>query len=190
MNKYRLALRERTRPQHENLDGSFSALQLVVREDYIRFLTAQAAVLPAIEQALTAAGAEKLVPEWTERLRAAALEQDLVALGAPIPAVEPTGEWIVDAPSIVGAAYVLEGSRLGGQMMRKIVMGSEDPVVANATAFLSHGEGRRFWPSFDAFLSEQTFSDEQTDTMVESAGRSFDAFRIGAANALRTLEAA
>ena len=72
--------------------------------------------------------------------------------------------------------YVLEGSRLGAQVLLKSVARSSDAAVAQATAYLSHGAGRHLWQSFLALLERhaETMSDDMGP--VDGARRAFDLF--------------
>lgn len=184
MNELRTALRERTQAAHQRLDGLFSGLDLREARHYGLFLAAQAAALEPVERALDAARAETVIPDWHERKRTAAIRGDLDAL-ALAPAEEAgRADWIGDRASILGAAYVLEGSRLGGKMLLKVAASSADPAVVQATGFLAHGEGRRFWPSFDALLGATELSEAEVDRLVESAVRTFELFELCARETL------
>ncbi|WP_419826045.1 biliverdin-producing heme oxygenase [Sphingomonas sp.] len=114
------ALREATRADHEALDGMFGRFDLGDRDAYRAFLTAHAMALPAVEAALDAAGFADALPDWPERHRADAIAADLAALGAPLPAPLASPA-IADAAACWGAAYVLEGSRLGGAFLARQV---------------------------------------------------------------------
>lgn len=113
----RAALRAATRADHERVDALFSAHDLCSREGYRRFLERQAAAHLPVERAIDAAGAVAVVPDWAERRRAAQLRADLADLEAS-PAeqdfVLPGGR-----EAMLGALYVLEGSRLGGAVLRQ-----------------------------------------------------------------------
>src|SRR5262245_32318182 len=54
----------------------------------------------------------------------------------PTPAFMPVGAVVA---GVLGTMYVLEGSRLGAQVLLKSVMRSSDAVATAATAYLSHG---------------------------------------------------
>lgn len=108
-------LRAATRPDHEAVDSAFGHFALRTREGYRDFLTAHARILPLAER-LIQPGA--LVDDWHGRTEA--LMDDLHALGGDRPAeldfALPEGEaarW--------GALYVIEGSRLGGAVLAKMV---------------------------------------------------------------------
>jgi heme oxygenase len=106
------ALRRATRARHQRLDtaitGSFS------RDRYVAFLRASLAAIDAIEPAIERWRPAGAAPS-RERLRA-----DLIALGEPAPAAA-AAEVLADIDAALGAAYVLEGSALGGQVLARRV---------------------------------------------------------------------
>ncbi|KQS01847.1 hypothetical protein ASG11_13545 [Sphingomonas sp. Leaf357] len=120
MSGAREALRRETRDCHDRVDAIYSTFELSTRQGYGAFLATQAAAHVPCEAALDRARAERIVPDWPARRRAALLEQDLVGIGFPAPAfgIEPRFE---TAPAVLGAIYVLEGSRLGGAMLVRSV---------------------------------------------------------------------
>ena len=116
----RAALRHGTALDHERLDALFGGFRLGDPADYRAFLTAHAMALPAIEQALDTAGFADQLDDWPRRRRSDAVVADLAALGAPVPTpfaapllATPAAQW--------GAAYVVEGSRLGGALLARSV---------------------------------------------------------------------
>lgn len=114
------ALRAGTAPDHRALDGLFGGFDLADPARYRAFLTAHARALPAVEGALDAAGFAKLLPDWPNRARAAALAADLAGIGAAVPAPLPFA--LPQGPAARwGAAYVVEGSRLGGKLLAQRV---------------------------------------------------------------------
>lgn len=116
----RFALREATAAAHERVDSLFSALDLADPHAYRTFLAAQAAAHIPVEEAIEANGIEALLPDWPERRRAPLIRNDLGALGVPEPPLESPPELSGEA-AMLGAAYVLEGSRLGGQLLHRSV---------------------------------------------------------------------
>jgi len=108
-------LRAATRTDHEAVDGAFGRFALGTRDGYRDFLTAHARILPLAERLIRP---DQLVESWSGRTEA--LMDDLHALGGAVPAELdfslPEGEaarW--------GALYVIEGSRLGGAVLAKMV---------------------------------------------------------------------
>lgn len=164
----RAALRDGTRAAHEALDAHFAALDLSDRGDYATFLLAHAAAFLPVEAALTEAGAARLFPEWREMVRGAWLVEDLAAMGLSIPdTVAPP--LLPDDAAICGAAYVLEGSRLGAAVLRK---GIGDGLPR---AFLDHDPALR-WPQFVAEIERLLEEDVDRSCAVASANAVFACF--------------
>jgi heme oxygenase (biliverdin-IX-beta and delta-forming) len=114
----RALLRAATREEHERLDALMGRFDLKEREGYRDFLTAHALALPAVEAALDAEGFANELADWPGRRRTDAIAADLAVLDGAMPAplaapalATPAARW--------GAAYVLEGSRLGGVYLAK-----------------------------------------------------------------------
>ena len=119
-NRVHAALRAATFECHQRVDEIYSAAQLDDRMSYGNFLCAQAAALLPVEAALDQSGIADLVEDWAERNRGRLLIRDMAELGIPRP--EPIGRPIWSGPSeMLGALYVLEGSRLGGKLLRRSV---------------------------------------------------------------------
>jgi heme oxygenase len=113
-------LRAATAAAHERVDAIYSQFDLADRDGYRRFLLAQAIAFLPVEAALDAAGAEMFILDWPERRRAHLIRADLDELGEEaVPAMAPP--LIAGAGAVLGAAYVIEGSRLGGKLLRQAV---------------------------------------------------------------------
>jgi heme oxygenase len=156
----REALRAATAGVHARLDARAASLDLSRRDDYARFLTAQAGPVLALEAARERAGVLDEV-DWPERSRTAALRQDLGALGLAEPT--PPQVRIDSRPQIFGTLYVLEGSRLGASVL--VAKAADLPA-----AFLHHGEGRRLWPTFLTLLEEKISEDDLPECIQGAVG--------------------
>ncbi|MDB5412654.1 MAG: heme oxygenase [Rubritepida sp.] len=164
-------LRQATAPLHEAVEARFEGLDLTDAADYGRFLAIHAMSILPLEAALDDAGIAATLPDWHARKRGAALAEDLAALGQPMP--EGHTIRLASGAEALGAAYVLEGSRLGAAMLlRQIPEGLP-------TAFLRHGHKERLWQSFLPHLEGLTAA--QTDLAVLGAQRAFGLFLPGAA---------
>ncbi len=166
-------LRVATRAAHDRVDALFSGFDLARPADYRRFLLAQAAAFLPVERALDGAGVADLFPDWPARRRSPALVADCDALGlaAPAPLAAPG----FDSPAeIVGAAYVLEGSRLGGAMLARSV-GAGLPH-----AFLAASPVGGQWRAFLGQLEQLLTSDVQRSQAVKGATQVFDVFEQAA----------
>ncbi len=166
-------LRQATAQAHHRLDSGWAGHDLGEPRAYGGFLAAMAAALVPIEADLALADPGALPSDWPARRRSAALRADLAALGLPVPP-EPAAPRAPTGAEAAGLLYVLEGSRLGGQLLLRQALASADPRVRDNTRFLRHGEGQRLWPSFAAWLGARPAAD--TDGAVAGALRAFALF--------------
>lgn len=130
-----MALRRATSASHERVDHLFSLADLATEAGYRRFLSAQARAHLPIEAALTRAGAAAVLDDWFTRQRGELLRADLAALGLTAP--RDGEEVLFDGDeAVLGGVYVLEGSRLGGALLKRQVpaalpcgfLGASDPA--------------------------------------------------------------
>jgi heme oxygenase len=176
--KARQALRAGTASEHERVDRLFSRFDLSRIEDYRLFLSAQAAAHLPVEAALDTAGAERIVEDWPTRRRAALLLADLEELGLPQPRPMEAPE-LKDDAAILGAIYVLEGSRLGGAMLKRSLPDIAPKRFLGATQ--APGNWRKLLESLDHFLYETV----ALESALLAAKQVFERFEAGG---LRTLE--
>jgi len=176
MAELRLRLREATAPLHERVDAAYSEFDLGRPEDYRRFLRAHARALRAAETALEQAGIATLLMDWPARARRHALLDDLADLDCQAPVALPAPE-LSEIASCWGAAYVLEGSRLGGQVLARRVR-QADPTAP--VRYLEHGDVARLWPTFLSRLEQQA-SASSWAPMLAAAEATFGLFASAAA---------
>ncbi len=169
MTSVREALREATHAAHDRLDALVASLNLKNRSDYQRFLALHACVLPTLERQLFAKNIARLVPGWPQHRREAALLADCAELGCTLPeAIEvPLGE---DEAALLGAAYVLEGSRLGGQFLAR----DASPDLPHR--FLRPEGGAAPFPEVIAALERFLYSFDHRKRAIDSAEAVFDAY--------------
>ncbi|MDO9418753.1 biliverdin-producing heme oxygenase [Pararhizobium sp.] len=116
----RTLLRSATGSFHERVDAAYGRFDLSDRADYRHFLSAHARVLPAMELALERGGIGSILPDWPARRRREALLADMDALDIELP--PPAAVRAFAGPDqLWGAAYVLEGSKMGGAMLARSV---------------------------------------------------------------------
>ncbi len=172
----RFALRAATSDAHERLDARFSTFDLSHPDDYGAFLRAQAGAFFPMEDALDATRTDTVVADWPERRRSPALRADLAVLNLPEPA--PVAVPALNSQAaILGALYVLEGSRLGGAMLLRQV-----PDTLPKT-FLTPGNPAA-WRAFVKVLDERLSSQADIDEAACVATSVFDAFASSASNIL------
>ena len=176
--KARAYLRDVTREAHERVDSKLSAFRLSSADEYADFLALQAAAFIPVEAALDRAGAGRLLPDWEQRRRSEALLADLAALGRPAPAANGSPAYTDDA-AIWGGLYVIEGSRLGGAMLRKSVP-ADFPQ-----AFLSPQQSRNSsWPAFVVAMERSLYEDPALQRAGSSAIDTFACFEQSIAKGL------
>jgi heme oxygenase len=167
-------IREATQTSHSRLDIALSKLDLAIPLYYEGFLRSQAEALFPLETALEAGGIESLIPDWTRRIRTPALEHDLATLNItcnPLPAPD-----LGSAAEMLGAVYVLEASRMGARVMLARLAEHPDSDAMNATAYLRHGFGKRFWPSFLTLLETHPAAQSEPAGVVRGAEIAFAMF--------------
>ena len=180
MDSLRNQLRAATAPQHERVDTAFSAYRLDQPEGYRAFLQAHAQVLIPLEIELERAGIESMLDDWPLRSRRQVLLADLQALGCAEPPLTPPGM----APSFGwswGAAYVIEGSRLGGRVLARRVA---DANPSAPLRYLNHGSATPLWPSFLQKLEQQGSACDWSEVLT-GANDTFERF-LGAARSNRS----
>lgn len=168
----RAALRAGTAAEHERVDRLFSRFDLGSIEGYRCFLLAQAAAFLPIEDELDRAGAVETVPDWPQRRRGALLRADLVALGAEDCAPLPSPAFR-DAAAHLGAIYVLEGSRLGGALLKRGLPASAP------RSFLSPPDHKGSWRKLLETLEMFLYRSDRLDSALDAAKRVFQNFEAG-----------
>lgn len=171
-------LRAGTSEAHAALDRAHGGGDFPDLESYGVFLDSQARVFPAAEIALAASEEFRTMPDWRDRLRTPALMRDLARLDRPPP--EPMALELDHRPgAAAGLAYVLEGSRLGGRLIsRRLAVAN---LAGAPVEFITHGEDRRFWPSFMTWLSQRDADAAYAQAAVETARATFALFEQAAA---------
>ncbi|MCW2350185.1 heme oxygenase [Sphingobium sp. B12D2B] len=139
-------LKKETRADHDEVDSLFSQFDLTSRASYGRFLSAHAAALVPLERWLRSAS-----PNIDTSARVRALTADLDALGQAVPEAEPL-TWAPSTAAHWGAAYVTEGSRLGGAMLARRV---PDDLPRD---YLSAVHPQGAWRAFIAALEDQALT--------------------------------
>ena len=161
-------LRAATRDGHEGVDSAFSRFGIDKPSGYARFLQAHARVLPQAERLLAPAS---LLERWQGR--AGALAADLAALNVPSPpALEfalPEGKgarW--------GAIYVVEGSRLGGAVLSRMV----PPGLPTAYLGATHPSGA--WRDLLGRIDAADTGPAWRTDAAAGANAMFEAYRMAA----------
>jgi heme oxygenase len=187
-------LRAETRAQHmatEAIPFSSSILDgTLTREAYAGQLAAYVPVHRAIELAV-AAGHPALAAVWTEDMvRTPLLAEDLAALrvdtsGTATATAEgdAMAAWISalavrDPVAVLGVLYVMEGSTLGGALLRRHISRAFDLADAGLRYYSPYGTGPKpHWVEFGERMNAAVTSEADADRVIAAAGEAFD--RIG-----------
>lgn len=172
----RRELRLRTADMHDRVDSLFSRSDLSTRDGYAGFLLAQARAHLSVEDALDAAGAVNFVADWNQRRRSALLLDDLERLDLTPPA-RLHHEVARTQAAVIGGIYVLEGSRLGGALLKRSV------APGLPISFLSASDPagwRRLIEIIDARLS----TEDEISAAVDAARAVFETFEASAQHSL------
>jgi heme oxygenase len=174
----RAALRLATRPEHGRVDAAFSRYDLSSRDGYRAFLLRQAAAHLPVERALDKAGAGDALADWPARRRGDAIRADLADLGCEEIA-EQSFTGFGSPAAMLGGAYVLEGSRLGGVVLRNQVSDGFP------TRFLGQGSSGG-WRALLAVLEAKLTSPEEVGEAVKGARATFACFEAAARRELES----
>ena len=115
-----------------------------------------------------------MLTDWPRRARSSVLQQDLPVLGAA--AENPISIPGLGRPSLYGALYVLERSRLGAKTLAPRALQHKSRRARAATRYLLHGEGDGLWPSFLSRLEADAAVREKIDEVIHGARATFAAF--------------
>ncbi|MDR6852089.1 heme oxygenase [Sphingomonas sp. BE123] len=171
----RMFLRAQTAADHDRVDRAFGAFDLSHRDGYRAFLLAQADALLPVEQAIDAAAPTDLLPDWPQRRRAPLLVADLVELGVAVAPMPGDGAPdLSDAAALLGAVYVLEGSRLGGSVLARGI------AATLPTRFIGCATAPQRWRGLIEIMDKQIITEEQRATALAAARSVFDRFRHSA----------
>ena len=172
-------LRNETRRDHEEVEELLPLMRHdLERDQYAAVLFRLLGFVEAWERTVRFRIPDALEPWVAERDRAALLKQDLCDLGitnTDVSHLELPG--FDNLAEFMGAMYVVEGSRLGGQLIARHV---------EAVLGLGHGVGSRFFRGFGdetgsrwrEFLQvlEQQVSEQETSSAIRGAKKMFGAF--------------
>ena len=173
-------LRNATRIWHDRVEAGFERYDLQTVAGLTAFLRRQALAQLPVEAELDARGLSRVLPDWPERRRGEALSTDLAQLGAPLPDTAAMRIALPTPERMMGALYVLEGSRLGGKILQRRVAASPEERVRSADAYLSHAGPRGGWRIFLARLNQLGSTDEKRRDALAGAEQTFALFHAAA----------
>lgn len=175
-------LKESTKEQHQALESVVDVMNSTFTlEDYKQLITKFYLFYSAIEPSLPADGLKENGYDIESRRKLPSLERDLAALGILHTANGTTVETPVfdSVAKAFGAAYVLEGATLGGQIItRHLASAIGVTPETGASFFYSYGPNvGPMWKEFGAVITAFADANGQDDVIVNGARETFDSFR-------------
>ncbi len=168
----RALLKDSTAELHRRLDEKLSELEFTNLSGYRAFLVRTARALLPLESLLLSSNITAVISDWALRSRSVELTCDLSGVGALLAPIEAQRRTL-DRDESLGVLYVLEGSRLGGQLLLRRVMSSADPRVRANVRYLACSDAA-CWRSFLAVLESMTAVD--TEKLIGGAHYAFELF--------------
>jgi heme oxygenase len=164
-------LKQSTQDLHVQLDARVAKLALTRYADYRDFLLRTAQALLPLESLLVKSGVSDAVSDWNARSRSEALRNDLLRLNGSCVGSELSRS-AFNTSELFGALYVLEGSRLGGQILLRRARESDDERVRSNTRYLESNDAA-LWRSF---LEELETAPVDVDESIRGARFTFEIF--------------
>jgi heme oxygenase (biliverdin-IX-beta and delta-forming) len=172
-------LREQTRQDHERVEGVMPLMHPDLdRHLYTTVLCRLVGIVAAWEQSIESRIPEKLLGFVRERSRLRLLEEDLRDLGvSAVDLPRPLLPIFDNLAELLGAMYVMEGSRLGGQLIARHVESALNLSAGNGSRYFrgfGNQTGQR-WSEFVTLL-EGEIPDEASTDAVRGAKKMFSTF--------------
>jgi heme oxygenase len=175
-------LKEQTRPLHEATEQLLYINELrngtLSAAAYVHLLNTHLTYHRALEEAIDRFPEFFADYKLAARRKAGWLAADLTQLEKPLPTPMPElfAGWL--PVELLGAAYVSEGSMLGGKFVWQLLLQNPAvlPMLTDARFYQGYGKDTgRLWKDFLTFLQEQ--GEAQADTVVDAARRAFQAYQ-------------
>lgn len=166
---FREELRARTREDHDRVDMAMSGLDLTTQSGLSTFLGVHYACFSDMMQT-SWPGSDV----WQSlNLMTSAIETDLAQLDQP-GIVQLGGD--LEPVDPLALDYIIEGSRLGTQVLRRRWSASRDPVVTSASAYFTLPGEPGKWRSVCAELSEVDARSPRARDIIDGTRRIFALF--------------
>lgn len=171
----RSRLRDSLRAEHEALDERVSGQDLQSLAGFTAFLRMNEAGYGDLSNYAARPEVTAALRDLCQRAR-----DDLAALGA---APLPRRVWSGPAPAALAIEYVVAGSRLGGEVLRR--QWENGPLAARGSSYMSAPNYLELWRAFIAATADLPGDDASADAVVADARRVFQMFNDLAAVSLK-----
>ncbi|ASZ14208.1 biliverdin-producing heme oxygenase [Chitinophaga pendula] len=179
-------IKEFTKKEHQELEKELVIQIKSIRniDEYIQLLGLFYHYYTPIEQLLEKWLAnDERIPDYAQRRKSAAILNDINACGYTLPVIghSPPIPAIDSFAAAIGAAYVMEGSTLGGTIIAKMISTQLDiPATKGFSFFNGYGDATRaMWERFRAYLNALATTTEQ-ENAAATARNTFVNFKIWA----------
>ena len=173
-------LKTATSQLHEELESKMYSNEIMAgtltRNQYIAMLQIQYEIVAPFELKWNSqiSGNEDLLNLWKNRNKSKALEADLKSLKTTLPKINPVLFDSMNFDQLLGAAYVIEGSTLGGKIISKKLETNKQIPGDSVSYFTLYGNttGEK-WKTFLSFLNSHPLNPENT---INGARKTFQLF--------------
>lgn len=168
-------LKAATHESHDRLDKRIMAGDpFADRERYGRFLDVQYHFHHEIDRLYRHDELCAIIPDLHGRRRLDLIRKDMEDIGANIPVLRESDDYLIDIPNALGWLYVAEGSNLGAAFLLKEAakLGLSEDFGARHLAGAPEGRGRH-WRAFTAALDGLDLDGAAEDRLVQGAKDAF-----------------
>ncbi len=167
---FRQTLKHASQADHDRVDDLLSSFDIATKQGFEGFLIIHKACFA------TMLGTAERGTDTASSLRdmLTRIDADLTALRTQMRAPQPAPLPRLDAMAL---AYLIEGSRLGSRVLKRIWAGSSDPVVRAADAYFSMEPAPGRWKDICDALSVIPVQSTRAGAIIEDTQRLFGMFQ-------------
>lgn len=170
-------LKQATAPRHASTEKALIKHIKGIRnaQDYASLLYCMYGYFAPMEAHIEALSVT-LIPDTQQRRKASRIPEDLQALGFPAPQhIAAKLPVLHSTAEALACQYVLEGSTLGGAVIKKMISGQCPAIPETAFSFFSgYGEHNRdMWLSFLNSFNAAITTDTDTRLAIDAANACF-----------------
>ena len=175
-------IREVTKPMHEKLDAALVPFITNIQstDDYIKLLVAFYGFFKPVYSRIDTHLQTSFLPDYHTRRKPVDILKNLEALHyhQPVKNICVQLPLIVNNATAFGALYVMEGSTLGGLMIKKMIAGQTRLSDEQLSFFTGYGKKtREHWNVFVASLNEAANNESEEQAVITSAAETFTCFK-------------
>ena len=175
-------IRQATSRAHEELDAALLPRIKNIHStgDYIALLTAFYGFFKPVYDSIDTHINVALLPDYATRRKPAHLLKNLDALAPQLSVTNFCQHLplIHNNASVFGALYVMEGSTLGGLLIKKMIAEQTGLQDEQLSFFAGYGkETRERWNVFVAALNQIAWNDNEEQVAIETATLTFTTFK-------------